>query len=385
MIEGLVSFALSKHGMELLKAGVARLGPGGLKDIATGRMIEMVKPVLQIANKANPLNPLSTFNLVTSLASEGYSAYKLNKMDGKLDGMIRSLSEITKAVGSIQTVEILQFATVGLQLANVAVTAVGFYLTMKKLDEIGGELRAFYDRYREDKAADEKEKYQSYMGMVSSHMGYLQMRYETDIFDERDFLFRSSGIEHDCNQIYSFLQKILQQFMSHKIDHALACQIIFTLGPAFAELVSEYCCQYRCYLGKRNPQFDNWCGILKQINSESFILFLQQEMAFNPYYLELSPEQRHNALVVCFGSIAKCQEMLAARDKVLEGVPARSPITVVDELLNLRAWQTLGREMGAGTEETISEMLTQSVLNTDIPENGAEHVFIPVHAMEIPT
>ena len=379
MLGTAIGFVLSPRAQMLLKLGKAVLTPGGIRDVATGHIIELVKPVLQVASKAG--SPLGWVNLASTALSSGYTAYKLTGMDKKLDGMVRQLSEIAKAVSHIQTVELLQYASVGLQLANVAVTAVGFYMTMQKLNDIGGELHAFYDRYQEDRDTDELEKYRTYMNQITGHMGYLKMRYETEIFDERDFLNRSNDIERDCSGIASFLQKVRSEIMSGKIGHALACQILFTLTPAYAELVNEYCCQYRCYLGRRNPQFDTCRQVLEMINDRGFIQFMQREMAFNPYYVGVSPEKRHEALQVAFGSIAKSQENLMVRDKVLDNVPAKSPITIVDERLNEQAWETLGREMGATTEEAITGMLMRGILQTNAPNNAPEPFFVTVQAV----
>ncbi len=377
MLETIIGYALSPHAIELVKSGVAVFCKGGIRSVETGKILELAKPVLNIAKRA--VSPLQIASFATQIIGDGYAAYKLNRIDKKLDGMIAQLQKIAEAVSHIGTIEILSWANLGMQLVNVGVSAAGFYLTMQKLDAIGGELHAFYERYQYDRESDKLEKYHDHMSNITTQMGQLQERYGSDIFDQHDFLNRAIMIEKECNEACSFLRATLRDFSAGKMEHRLACQILFTLAPAYGGLVNEFCSQYRCVTGKQHKMFDNWYSILDQINSKSFRAFMQQQMAFDPYYAAVSPEKRHESLMVAFGSLDQLQNTMQVCRAALEETKPDHLVSP-EELINTRAWTALGAQLGADTDEALTAMFNASLQHAQ-PVEGEDTVFVPLQAV----
>ena len=391
-VGAIIGFALSPQGVAMYNSGIAALTAGGIRSVETGKMLELAKPVISFVESANSLastassmaslaTPLAAVNIVADVVGHAYTAVKLNGMDNKLDSMIKQLNSIAAAVGRINTIEILSWATLGMQLVNVGVSAIGFYLTMQKLNSIGGELHTFYERYQYDREADRLEKYRNHMSGITNQMAHLQERYEQEGFDERDFLNRAIMIEKECSETGNFLLSTLQGLMNGKVEHRLGCQIIFTLTPAFGGLVNEFCAQYRCVAGRPHRMFDHWCGILEQINSEDFRQFMLKQMAFNPYYADVSPEKRYESLRLAFGSIVRMQNMLrVCRDALEEAKPDR--LVNPDELINMQAWSALGRELGAESSEELADLFDNALHNALYLE-GDNTYFVPLKAVTV--
>ena len=181
-------------------------------------------------------------------------------------------------------------------------------------------------------------------------------------------------IENECIETASFLDKILTRFQSGQEDAKLACQIIFTLAPIYAQLVNEYCCQYYCLCGQRHNQFESWLSVLDQINSEAFRFFMKKQMTFNVDYAQLHPQRRKDVLTVAFDGIEEVKNIMMLCAETIQTVPENT-LVPVENLLQEKMWKDLQEQ--AGQNETPEEFFTHTIMQMAIDEND-EEVIIPM-------
>ncbi len=336
-----VAYKLSKHAIQLLKRGAAEWTPGGIRDVKTKKIIELVKPVM------------------TTVLSQRE--------------MLNQISQ------SVKMVESLSWANVALNLVNVGVSVAGFYMTLTRMESMHGDLRQFIDTYTANHQSDTVEVYNNHLQKITNHLAYLQSRYTSTVFDQQDFMNRRNEIENECIETSNFLSKILTAFQAGQIENRLACQIIFTLTPVYAQLVNEYCCQFYCLSGHQHNQFEFWLSILDQINSEAFRFFMKKQIAFNAEYAELHPQRRKDILSVAFGSVDEVKKSLLLCSEAIQLVPEHT-LVPIENLLQEKIWQDLRDKSKSDSDDTTEEFISNKIMQMAIDEND-EEVFIPVQMM----
>ena len=273
----------------------------------------------------------------------------------------------------MQAVQALSWVNTALNLVNVGVSVAGFYMTLTKMESMHGDLRRFIDSYNADKQSETLENYKNHLQKITNHLAYLQSRYTTQVFDQQDFMNRRNKIEEECIETANFLDKILTACQAGQIEAKLACQIIFTLTPIYAQLVNEYCCQYYCLCGQQHNQFESWLSILDQINSEGFRFFMKKQMAFSTDYAELHPQRRKDVLTVAFDSVEEVKRNLLLCSETIKHVPANT-LVPVENLLQEKIWDDLSEEAG---DESPEEYMMHTIMQIAIDEND-EEVVVPM-------
>ena len=330
-----IAFKLSRAAIEMVRNGTATLTKGGIRDIKTGHIIELAKPVM-----------------TTALSNR------------------EMLSQISQGVKAVQA---LSWVNTALSLVNVGISVAGFYMTLKNMKAMHGDLRQFMNTYQADKQSETLETYRNHLQKIENHLSYLQSRYTIPIFDRQDFMNRRNQIEEECIETANFLEKTLTTFQAAQIEPKLACQIIFTLSPIYAQLVNEYCCQYYCLCGQLHNQFESWLSILDMINSEGFRSFMKMQMAFNADYAELHPQRRKDVLTVAFGSVEEVKQNLLLCSEIIKNVPENT-LVPVENLLQEKIWQDISVE---AESESPEEYMMHTIMQVAIDEND-EEVVIPM-------
>ncbi len=336
-----VVWKLNAKAARMLQSGQAEVTSGGIRDIKTKRIIAQAKPVMTTTFSQKEL--------------------------------------LSQVVQSTQMIQALSWVNVGLNLVNIGVSVAGFYMTLNKLNSLQGELRQFIDTYNADHQSDELEIYKNHLQKITNHLSYLQSRYTTPIFDQQDFMNHRVEIENECIETANFLDKTLSRFQAGQEDPKLACQIIFTLAPIYAQLVNEYCCQYYCLCGQRHNQFEFWLSVLDQINSEAFRFFMKKLMTFNADYAELNPQRRKDVLTVTFDGIEELKNNLLPCAETIQAVPEKT-LVPVENLLQEKLWQDIRDNAEMQPAETPVEFFTHTVMRMAIDEND-EEVYIPMQMM----
>lgn len=329
------AFKLGKDAIRMLQNGTAVPTAGGIRNVQTGKIMALARPVMTATMSNKDL------------------------LNGISQGM--------------QSLQALSWMNTALNLVNVGVSVAGFYMTLTKMESMHGDLRRFIDTYSADKQSETLENYKNHLQKITNHLAYLQSRYTTQVFDQQDFMNRRNKIEEECIETANFLDKILTAFQAGQIETRLACQIIFTLAPIYAQLVNEYCCQYYCLCGQQHNQFESWLSILDQINSEGFRFFMKRQMAFNIDYAELHPQRRKDVLTVAFDSVEEVKQNLLLCSETIKRVPANT-LVPVEYLLQEKIWDDITEEAG---NESPEEYMMHTVMQIAIDDND-EEVVIPM-------
>ena len=332
---------MKANAARMLQSGQAEVTSGGIRDIKTKRIIAHAKP----------------FSTTTFSQKE----------------------MLTQVVQSTQMIQALSWVNMGLNLVNIGVSVSGFYMTLNKLNSMQGELRQFIDTYKADHQSDELETYRNHLQKIANHLSYLQSRYTNPIFDQKDFMIHRGEIDAECIETANFLEKVLNRFQSGQEDAKLACQIIFTLAPAFAQLVNEYCCQYYCLCRQQHNQFESWLSVLDRINSEAFRCIMKKQMTFNVDYAELNPQRRKDVLTAVFDSIEEVKNNLLLCAETIKLVPENT-LVPAENMLQEKMWQDIRDNANMQPEETPEEFFTRTVMQMAIDEND-EEVIVPMQMM----
>ena len=221
-----MTFAISKSAAKLVKAGKAILSSGGVRDL-TGQMIEMVKPVAPVASKAKlSLNPvLGGINLASSIGSNIQCAFiqqGVNAANAKLDDVMVRLEKMSRALSSLQTVQTLSWIGTSFSLANCGISVAGFYLTLSRLDRINGQLKEFYDRYKQDRQNDKIMRFNEILDNLKSDIGMLRNRAVNKTFTEMDFKNDDPAITRLMNRKHLSSQLLMTLKMTELMAKWLA-------------------------------------------------------------------------------------------------------------------------------------------------------------------
>lgn len=334
-------YKVSKKALKMVQQGLAEWTKGGIRDIKSKKIIELAKPV---------------------------AVNKVNK-----EKMLKSIAQDMKASNA------LAWVNTALNLANLGVSVAGFYLTLTRMESLQGEIHQFITRYKSDRNADQLEKYKTHLMNITSNLNFLQNRYESNDYDKQIFIIREVDIEKECNETAGFLEKILEQYQSHEIDERLACQILFTLTPAYAQLVNEYCCQYYCTHQMAHQLLESWMNIIDQINSDSFRTFMKREMIFNVEYVRLSPQRRSEVITIAFHCIQELKDNLINCAEVIQTVPAGMLVPVA-ELINAKSWDEIRDRINTEQNETPEEYMQRQLYQMAVNDDGEDVIYIPVTA-----
>lgn len=343
-----IAFSISKHAMNLIKAGKAILSSGGVRAL-TGQFIEQAVPVATSSSGSLPgFNIASaTVNIASSLASNIQCAYiqkSVNLANVKLNQVLDDLGIVSNSLHALQQIKALSWVTSAFSLANCGISIAGFALTLNRLESINGQLKEFYDRYRQDRASDKFLEFNRCLGIMKDHLAYLKERYENSTFDDIEFKNRSGSIEESLSKTKAFIQNIIDEFCGNNIEEVLACQIIFTLAPVYSQLLREFTCQYRYVHDCAHKRYDEWRLILNEIKSQK----LKNRVKNYLVYKEngVSPAAKNAAYQLAFRSISEQETNL------LTG------ISLADDVSRETYFQ-LDTELNKGIFDTLSKAITE--------------------------
>ena len=337
-----VVYKLSPRALNLLKAGKAEWTPGGIRDVSSKKIIELAKPVYSAAMKKQ--------------------------------------ETLQTIAGGLKTVQALSWVNTAMNLANLGVTVAGFYTVLTKMESMQGEIHQFISRYNADKEKEHFDNYKNNLANMGSHLYFLQNRYLLEEYNDSVFILREPDIEKECNEAATFLDGTIQLYQSRGVPAKLACQILFTLSPIYAELVNEYCCQYYCVHGIINRFFEQWKAVLDQINSDSFHSFMKREMVFGIQYVDLPPQKRSDALRVAFHCVQELTDNLSVCSEVIKTVP-KGTLIPVEVLRSAKDWDDIKGMIKTEAGESPEEYMRRQINQMEIDEND-DVVYVPVQMMQ---
>lgn len=360
-----LAMSISKAAMKLVKAGQAVLSSGGVR-LLDGTMYEMAKPVLSSGLGTKLGNLISGslgsgLNLASSLASNVQCAIiqqGVNVANIKLDDVIQRLGRLETAMQGLQSIQVLSWANTALSLANSGISIAGFYMTLTKLNSIEEQLKAFIDRYQQDRNGDAVEQFRTILLDLRNDINYLQNKTSNKSFGEDSFTHREPFIEEHLNKAASFIKRILMEFTEERIDGRIGCQIIFVLSSIYAQTVNEYYCQYYYQHHISHSLFREWVSILDEINAPSFKEYLKQFFTFSPKYADVSPVRKNDAVKVALESINEHRNRLIVCNEVIKFMPEQE-YCKIDSLLNQGVYAALTQRFPGLTDAYMTEQIKE--------------------------
>ncbi len=359
-------WTISKAAMKLVKAGEAVISSGGVR-MLDGTMYEMAKPIVSSKLKFSlgklSFGPVSSgLNLASSLASNVQCAIiqqGVNAANIKLNDVIQRLGRLETAMQSLQSIQVLSWANTALSLANSGISIAGFYMTLTKLNRIEEQLKAFFDRYQQDRNSDAVEQFRTILLNLRNDINYLQQKTINETFDDDSFIHREPFIEEHLNKAAAFIKRILAELKEERIDGQIGCHIIFVLSAVYAQTVNEYCCQYYYMHHISHELFKTWMEILDEIEAPAFIEFLKQYFTFSPEFAEISPIRKNDAIKIALESVSEHQNRLVFCAEAIKLLPEGQYIKI-DDFLNQGIYLAASKQSPSITDAYFTEQIMKA-------------------------
>lgn len=300
-----MAFTISQKAVDLVQSGKAVISSGGVR-LPNGSLLELAKPAVRTASKS-VASPISMVSSIINNVQSGFIQHSVNKANKKLDVTLETLDRIEQAVGALSRSNILSWASCAFSMANCGISIAGFYMTLKKMDQISAQISALSEKIDRAIISEMVERYDKYRLNLNSDLGLLQT-FKPEVSKTPNF-------EEHLNEIAAFLKRILTEFEAHEIDGVLGCNLIFGLVIPFAQEIREYSTQFY-YENRRYPSnYLQWISILERINSDTFKNYLKSFMIYE--HPELNMEERYAAFsgAICsnqlqLGNLAFSQELV---------------------------------------------------------------------------
>lgn len=376
-----MTFAISKSAAKLVKAGKAILSSGGVRDL-TGQMIEMVKPVAPVASKAKlSLNPvLGGINLASSIGSNIQCAFiqqGVNAANAKLDDVMVRLEKMSRALSSLQTVQTLSWIGTSFSLANCGISVAGFYLTLSRLDRINGQLKEFYDRYKQDRQNDKIMRFNEILDNLKSDIGMLRNRAVNKTFTEMYFKNADPAITRLINEAKAFIESIIDDFENDRIDGEVACPIVFTIAAVLAQTINEFCCQYYYIHHIKHHMYEEWISFLDRIDSEKFRNAFNRFIQLNIAYVAMTPIQKAFAFLLAMEQVNQEKNRLATCSTLISSI-SEQEYYHLEDALNARLYLEIPKVMPE-LRGNLDTLITTKIMSEEYMEMGNnEYAMIPI-------
>ena len=300
-----VAALFSEEGLELLKKGVVRISPGGLRFTdgpMKGRMYEMAELVLQNAENENP----EIKNTVAAALEKVSAQYKSLKKD-----TAKTLNDLNRAAGNAQ---MLGGINVALSFANTAITVAEFAVVCHKLDGMKADLKQIDTKidaiYRGLTIDRQKDSFQNYMRSLRNDLIAFEERRAENTQDEY-YQRNDRSIPNLLGDVGYFLEQVKDWFTDGEITAEkceLGCEILFSLLPLYSsEIIGACQCHVRLH-GKLPGQYSLWLEPLTAFSEEPFQNGLKKFLIYA--YPVLSPLQKadlYDTMNVVLSNILKAQ------------------------------------------------------------------------------
>ena len=368
MVAVSLAMSISKEAMKLVKAGQAFVSSGGVR-LLDGTMFEMAKPMVTSGLKATlgsfALGPVgSGLNIASSLASNVQCAMiqqGVNAANIKLDDVVQRLGRLETAMQGLHGIQVLSWANTALSLANSGISVAGFYMTLTKLNRIEEQLKAFFDRYQQDRNGDAVKQFRNILLDLKSDLNYLKNRIENDTFSDDSFMHREAIIEDHFGEASSFIRFVLTEFTEERIDGRIGCHIIFVLSAIYAQAVNEYCCQFYYVHHETHNLFKDWIEVFEEIDSPAFREYLKRYFTFSPEYADVSPVKKNDAIRVALESFSEHRNRLSVCNEMLKLMP-ESEFIRLEDLLNQGIYTIIEQRYPKLTDAYLTERIIMAEL-----------------------
>ena len=379
-----MEFEISNAAARLIKAGEALLSSGGVRS-TTGQLIELAKPVVSSSLKSlasgSKLGPIAAgVNLASSLAGNvqsGFIQHSVNIANTKLDSVIKQLGALSMTMSGLNQIQILSWVNSTFSLANCGLSIAGFYMTLKKMDGLQGQITNFFDRYKQDRQNDRIQEYERILMDLKADLAYIQQLHTENTFDCQVFDVRAAGIEKDLNAARAFLKALMEDFQKRRIDGVMGCEMIFTLLPVYSQLFNEFCCwQYYAH-HTQHALISDWKIVLENVQTPAFKKTVSQFFTFEPTYAHIAPARKAEAHRIIYEGIEQQMSRIQACSEAIETLPVEDFISI-DELMNRQVVATVATSLLGIKPDEMDERITEMIQESDITGDDNDRIGIPV-------
>lgn len=333
-------YTVSKKAEEMVRAGKAIVSSGGIR-LPNGTLFELAKPALQTVT-GSITSPITLVSSLANNVQSGFIQHGVNVANKKLDVVLdiqtltlEKLDGLEKAVGALAHSNILNWASCAFSMANCGISIAGFYMTLKKMDQISTQISALSDKIDRAIISDMVERYDRYRLNLSSDLGLLQT-YKTEVSKTPIF-------EEHLNEIAAFLKRVISEFENREIDGVLGCNLIFGLAIPFAQEIREYSAQFY-YENDRFPaNYSQWVSILESIDSDSLKDRLKSILIYD--HPELHMKDRYIAFSGAVGAVQLQLGNLIYSQELIKQLPQKDYIAL-DDVITYKLHNNLLAEKG---------------------------------------
>ncbi len=255
---------VSKYAMDLIKAGKAYPGSGGIR-LLNGQFVELYKftsPLL--AQSRAQFIPVSPFvnhaNLVSSANPIGIAAQLVN-----LGFSYQNGQRLNKAIHMLASLQTVAWAGTAIGAANLALNVVGFAIVNSKLDGLSKQLSSAVDELKKEmKAIQLEDKTVEILTLIDNLKSAANILAVNSLNKQNEL-----QLEHYLNSATQLIVWLKDQF--EKVDPAMSgtlFTLLFDLTSMYSSVVKEYSAQY-FYLEDRFPgNFSGWMEVFGYADSK---------------------------------------------------------------------------------------------------------------------
>mgnify|MGYP004681146119 CR=1 FL=1 len=285
-----IGWTISKKAVKNYINGDWILAKGGLKNKATGKIEELVKPVvkeLAFSPKGEIISNLSSpVTLVSSVVNNVQSAhieYGVHQANKKLDVSLEKLDKIQESVKELSKLNTFGWTNCILEIANCGISIVGFRETFERLNELSGQLQNITKIIEKKLEDDYKKEYSiCFMNMVN-YIPWL----EKETTSEQEICAMIPSI----SQYISFLNSIIDRFEEGSINEELAYEIICVLSVVGSKFMKTYSALHYYYIKTKFPSYDLWINVIHRIVEPEFLEKVRNYLVIQR--MDLCLEEKH--------------------------------------------------------------------------------------------
>lgn len=375
---GDVVFKVSKEAFKKVAQGIAEFSSGGIREIGTGRLIELAKPTL--SSKLSTLTSgtagsvIEAVNAASSVASNVQCAF----IQKGVTLANQKLDLVVNAMQGLKTISALSLVNTVFGLANCGISVAGFNKTISKLDNLDNQLGAFASRYEADQDDERIQEFNTHKSILTADRDTLRQISEKNEIDILTFKQKEATIERNIIKAYQYLKKIVTAFEERRIDGRIGCQIIFTLSDIITATLNDFCCLYYfVHDRKTRPCYKEWVEVLEDLQSTAFREHLKDELFCNPENAPYSSQAKKSALLLAEEGIADQHGYLTSHMEVIESIEI-SDFSRIDEILNERLIASLEAQNPDHGTYSISQRLENAIKSNAYVETDDGNVLISI-------
>ena len=249
---------ISKYAYDLINAGKATLGPGGVH-LLDGRFVELFR-LLPIDKCINPIiTPISPF----SIATPGINAISqvVNVVLSYKNGQ-----KLNKVINMLSALQGIAWANTAIGTANMALTAMSFTVINSKLNGLAQQITtAVADLKREMKAIQLEDKTIEILTLIDnlksvSHYLSIQQLNRQDEIQFEKFL-------NSAKQLILWLEDQFEK--AGPLESGTLFTLLFDLTSMYTSVLKEYSAQYYYLEGCFPGNLAGWIEIFSYADAKS--------------------------------------------------------------------------------------------------------------------